>query len=111
MIKVGITGETKDVVNESNIAKMDFHGAKITVISANDPTIVGETGRVIRDNYGTLMIINEDKQCKLICKKGTLIELQTPSNTYEINLTGMMCRPSQRPTKRWKLRIPVDLPY
>lgn len=97
---------------EQNVAKMDYHGASITVISSPDPNLIGITGRIVKDSYGALIIISDDNRYRQINKNHTLIELKMPQgDRFEINLSTLRCRPSQKPSKKWKQRTPISLPF
>ncbi|OHT11805.1 hypothetical protein TRFO_18587 [Tritrichomonas foetus] len=112
--------------HEQSVAKMDFHGATITITASPDPSIVGLTGRIIKESYGALIIISEDNKIRQVNKNHTIAEVCLPltksdnseqtespelQDRYEINFTTMRCRPYLRATKRWKHRTPIELPF
>jgi RNase P/RNase MRP subunit p29 len=97
--------------SEPSVAKMDLHGAKITVTTCPDPSLVGISGAIVKESFGALIIVTRDNEVKQVNKNHTLIDVETPKGHYEINLGGIRCRPYLKATKRWKQRIPVLLPY
>jgi RNase P/RNase MRP subunit p29 len=90
---------------------MDLHGAKVTVVASPDPTMVGISGAIVKESFGALIIVTANNEVKQINKNHTLIRLETPKGQFEINLSAVRCRPHLKPTKRWKQRTPVMLPY
>ena len=96
---------------EQSVAKMDFHGATVKVVSSPDPTLIGLSGRVVKESYGALLIISEDNQLRQVNKNHTVIDIETPHGHFEVNLSAVRCRPFLKATKRWKQRTPLDLPY
>ncbi|KAK8896398.1 RNase P/RNase MRP complex subunit [Tritrichomonas musculus] len=103
---------TRITPTEQNIARMDLHGATITVISSPDPNLVGVTGRIIKESYGALIVISEDNKYRQINKNHTIAHLQMPQGqTFEINFSTLRCRPCLKVTKKWKQRTPISLPF
>ena len=96
---------------EQSVAKMDLHGATVRVVSSPDPTLIGVCGRIVKESYGSLLIISEDDKLRRINKNHTVIDLETPHGHFEINLSSVRCRPFLKATKRWKQRTPLALPY
>ena len=97
--------------NESLVSKMDLHGANIKVISSPDPSIVGLEGRIIKETYGSIILVSKDNIVRQINKIHTLIILNSNYGQYEINLSAILGRPYQRTTKKWKSRFPTLLPF
>ena len=97
--------------SESHVAKMDLHGAAVRIVKAADPSLAGFTGRVVKESFNTITVIDESGVIRVIGKEQTLIDLETPNGLFEVNLSGMRCRPYLRPTKKWKQPTPVDLPF
>jgi RNase P/RNase MRP subunit p29 len=97
--------------SEQSIARMDLHGAQLTVLSSPDPSFAGVTGRVVKESFGAIIIVSEDNKVRQLNKNHTVIRLETPLGPYEVNLSAICFRPSMKATKKWKQRIPVILPY
>lgn len=97
--------------NESSVIKMDYHGANITVTSSPDPGLVGLSGRIVKETYGTLIIISEDNKMRQVNKNHTLIDVHTPTGDYEVNLSTIRCKPYLKASKKRKQRTPIDLPF
>ena len=106
-------GEYSKRIGESelSVAKMDLHGAFLTVTKANDPSYVGVKGRVVKESYGSIILITEDDKLKHIIKNHTVAELQLPHGKFEINFSALRCRPYLKMTKKWKSRTPLEIPY
>ena len=96
---------------EQSVAKMDLHGAEVTVVSSPDPTLIGVKGRILKESYGAIIIVSEDDTVRQINKNHTLISLKTPKGNFEINMTAIRCHPYLKASKRWKQRTPISLPY
>lgn len=96
---------------EQSIAKMDLHGAEVTVVSSPDPGLIGATGRILKESYGALIIVSEDNTIRQINKNHTVINLKTPHGVFEMNLSAVRCHPYLKASKRWKQRTPLSLPY
>lgn len=97
--------------NEQSVTKMDLHGAPITVISSKDPNLIGFDGLIVKESAGAIIVVSKDNKVKQINKNHTLVCLHHPKQNYEINLTAIRCRPFQRPTKKFKMRTPLNLPF
>lgn len=97
--------------NEANVAKMDLHGAAITVTVSPDPTLIGVSGRIVKENYGSIILVTPDDDIKSINKNHTVVDLHSPKGEFELNLSGLLCQPYLKPTRKWKLRYSVPLPY
>ena len=97
--------------NEASVAKMDLHGSNITVSASPDPSLVGVSGRIVKETYGTLIIVTEKDEIKQINKNHTVVDLHSPKGTFELNLTGLQVQPYLKPTRKWKKPCPVPLPY
>lgn len=97
---------------EQNVARMDLHGALITVVSSPDPSLVGVTGRIVKESFGALIVITDEDKYKQINKNHTIAELQMPQGErFEINFSTLRCRPYIKATKKWKQRTPISLPF
>lgn len=54
----------KFVFFRSDILKVDFHGAKISVVRSKNPSLVGAKGIVILDTKGTFKIVSKDDKIR-----------------------------------------------
>ena len=97
--------------NEQSVTKMDLHGAPITVVASRDPNLIGFEGLIVKESAGAIIVVSSDNKVKQINKNHTLICLHHPKQNYEINLSAIRCRPFHRPTKKYKMRTPIDLPF
>ena len=96
---------------EISVAKMDLHGANIKITASPDPSIVGVSGRILKEGHGSMILVTEKDEIKHINKNHPVITLQTPKSFYEVNLSAMMGRPYHRTSKKWKARYPIPLPF
>ena len=97
--------------NEKAVATMDLHGACVTVTASPDPSLVGVKGRIVKETYGTLLIISDDNKVRQVNKNHTVVELETKNGNFELNLSTLRCHPYLKATKKWKQRSPMPLPY
>ena len=58
--------------------KADYHGALIKVALAVNQSLVGLTGIVVREKKKSFILITKKDEIKLICKRGTAIDIKLP---------------------------------
>lgn len=66
------------------IERVDLHGAKISVVSSANPSLIGLSGIVIVDLTRTLEIVTVDNRLKIIPKISTTIRVRVTHVTYDL---------------------------
>lgn len=92
-----------------DLLKADFHGAKMTVVRAKNPSLVGIRGIVILETKGTFKFVSKDNKLRTIPKNDSVFRIHW--NNVDITIFGkhINCRPAERSVKKIKTFLESDL--
>ncbi|XP_065087793.1 ribonuclease P protein subunit p29 [Ochlerotatus camptorhynchus] len=93
----------------SDILKADFHGAKISVIRAKNPSLVGIRGIVVLDTKGTFKLVSKDDKMRTIPKMDSVFQIHW--NNIDVTIFGkhLNARSAERSVKKVKVFPICDL--
>lgn len=84
------------VVMASRMYRADLHGAKLSVVMAGSPCLVGIEGIVLQDWHNVFRLITPGNKIKTIPKRGSLFQISLGSHTCHIVGSSFCIRPAQR---------------
>ncbi|XP_058834196.1 ribonuclease P protein subunit p29 [Topomyia yanbarensis] len=89
--------------------RADFHGAKMSVTRAKNPSLVGIKGIVILDTKGTFKFVSKDNKVRTIPKADSVFQISW--NNVDITVFGkhLNSRPAERSVKKIKTFLECDL--
>ncbi|XP_053688269.1 ribonuclease P protein subunit p29 [Sabethes cyaneus] len=92
-----------------DILKADFHGAKMTVVRAKNPSLVGIKGIVVLETKGTFKFISKDNKLRTIPKYDSVFKIHW--NDVDLTVFGkhLNYRPAERSVKKIKTFLESDL--
>ncbi|XP_055628567.1 uncharacterized protein LOC129770015 [Toxorhynchites rutilus septentrionalis] len=93
----------------SDFLKVDLHGAKISVIRATNPSLVGMKGIVILDTKGTFKICSKDNKVRTIPKSESVFQIHWKNVDVTIFGKHLNSRPAERSVKKIKIFGDCDL--
>jgi RNase P/RNase MRP subunit p29 len=84
-------------VAAARLYRADFHGAKIAVVAATNPVLIGLHGLVLQDWQHIFRIITPTGTIKSIPKQGTTLEISWSEQlTFHLYGSQFCAKPSQR---------------
>ncbi|XP_074601013.1 ribonuclease P/MRP subunit POP4 [Brevipalpus obovatus] len=95
-----IKGNQKDM--GVRLAKADYHGAKIAVLAACNPSLVGCVGFVVQESKNTFKIIDKTNKISVIPKDGVLFSFAHDGQIYRLNGSQLKLASHQRTKIKFK---------
>lgn len=93
----------------SDILKADFHGAKISVIRAKNPSLVGIRGIVVLETKGTFKLVSKDNKVRTIPKMDSVFQVHWKNVEVTIFGKHLNSRAAERSVKKVKVFPLCDL--
>ncbi|XP_055531576.1 ribonuclease P protein subunit p29 [Wyeomyia smithii] len=92
-----------------DLLKADFHGAKMTIDRAKNPSLVGIKGIVVLETKGTFKIVSKDNKLRTIPKNDSVFKIHW--NNVDITVFGkhLYYRPAERSVRKLKTFLECDL--
>lgn len=99
---LGDAAKRDAVTTAQKLLTADWHGARIRITAARNPSFVGQTGILLWEGRSMLLIVTPKRQLKQITKSGTVFELQDVSPSIELVGSRLLVRSTERTTRKFK---------
>ncbi|KAI9219346.1 Rof/RNase P-like protein [Blastocladiella britannica] len=91
------------------LAKMDFHGAILTVTKSTTPSLIGQSGIMVMETAKTFKLVTRQNTLKLVTKTGTVFALKLGNVVYTVYGSAIQYRSSERAGRKFKAKPTIDL--
>ena len=88
--------ESPDASTKLVLLKADFHFAEVSVSHSTNPSLVGISGFVVRDNKHTLHILSQDERVRSVSKNESVFDFGFKNNVIRIYGNSLAGRPEDR---------------
>jgi ribonuclease P protein subunit POP4 len=89
----------------TKVLKADWHGAFITVLQSETPSLVGHAGIVLVERKNTFLIVNKKSQLLLLSKAGTVFAMRLNNMTLKLYGDNLRVRSSERSVQKFRRKV------
>jgi ribonuclease P protein subunit POP4 len=89
-------------VRDSFFFKADWHGAFVTVIESETPSLVGQCGLVLVERKNTFLIVNKRSELKLLSKGGSVFAMKVNGMLVKLYGNSIRVRASERSVQKFR---------
>ncbi|KAJ3354873.1 RNase P/RNase MRP complex subunit [Allomyces javanicus] len=104
-----VAGMADAALRAAAVAKADWHGAKVVVTRAKNPTLVGVSGIVVQESARTLKVVTEANRVVTVAKPGAQWMVVLGAWKYTVHGDQVTYRSADRAARKMKSRATVDM--
>ncbi|PRT54127.1 Ribonuclease P protein subunit p29 [Wickerhamiella sorbophila] len=99
---LGDAAKRDAVTAAQKLLTADWHGARIRITAARNPSLVGKAGILLWEGRSMMLIVTPKRQLKQVTKAGTVFQLQGVTPSIELAGSRLLVRSTERTTRKFK---------
>ena len=104
-----LQSSTPHVAQLNKLQKADYHGCLMTIVKSKVPTLVGQSGIVIKDTENMFYLVTAGNRLKKFPKLGSNFTFMVGDTLFSLFGSQFRHRPGERVTKKIKNKVSVEL--
>ncbi len=86
----------------TKMLKADWHGAFVTVVSSETPSLIGHCGIVLVERKNTFLIVNKKSELLLLVKRGSVFAMQINGLIVKLFGDALRVRSAERSVQKFR---------